>query len=124
MAFSRRRFGLLVTAPAISAPAGSPAPARPDVADALRRAATFLDERLSYRGGYVWSYLPDLSRTWGEMAAAWKAAHGIRRPTVHLPLPGALAAAFRAGKTTLRTGGERGTIRWEDWLRDSAAAVR
>ncbi|MER5266534.1 pectate lyase [Actinosynnema sp. NPDC002837] len=69
MAFSRRRFGLLVTAPAISAPAGSPAPARPDVADALRRAATFLDERLSYRGGYVWSYLPDLSRTWGEMEA-------------------------------------------------------
>jgi hypothetical protein len=54
--------------------------------------------------------------TWGEMAAAWKAARGVRRPTVHLPLPGALAAAFRAGKTTLRHGGERGTLRWEDWL--------
>ena len=60
--------------------------------------------------------------TWGEMAAAWKAARGIRRPTVHLPLPGALAAAFRAGRTTLRHGGERGTIRWEDWLRDTIAA--
>jgi uncharacterized protein YbjT (DUF2867 family) len=59
--------------------------------------------------------------TWGEMAAAWKAARGIRRPTVHLPLPGAHAAAFRAGKTTLRNGGERGTIRWEDWLRDTVA---
>jgi hypothetical protein len=41
---------------------------------------------------------------------------------VHLPLPGALAAAFRAGKTTLLHGGEHGTIRWEDWLRDTVAA--
>ncbi|OKI36608.1 pectate lyase [Saccharothrix sp. CB00851] len=72
MAFSRRRFGLLVTAPVIAAAVGSPAvaaPARTDVVGALRRAATFLDERLSYRGGYVWSYLPDLSRTWGELEA-------------------------------------------------------
>ncbi|NUT50314.1 MAG: pectate lyase, partial [Saccharothrix sp.] len=73
MAFSRRRFGLLVTTPALAAAVGAPAavaaPARPDVVAALRRAATFLDERLSYRGGYVWSYLPDLSRTWGEMEA-------------------------------------------------------
>lgn len=59
--------------------------------------------------------------TWGEMAAAWKVARGIRRPTVNLPLPGALAAAFRAGKTTLRHGGERGAIRWRDWLRDTSA---
>ncbi|HEX6368106.1 MAG TPA: NAD(P)H-binding protein [Longimicrobium sp.] len=58
--------------------------------------------------------------TWGQMAAAWKAARGIRKPTVHLPLPGALAAAFRAGKNTLRDGGDRGTITWEDWLRDHA----
>lgn len=56
--------------------------------------------------------------TLGEMADAWKAARGVRRLTVHLPLPGALAAAFRAGKNTLRDGGDRGTVRWEDWLRD------
>ncbi|GAA3809145.1 pectate lyase [Sphaerisporangium flaviroseum] len=29
----------------------------------------FMDRHLSYRGGYVWNYLPDLSVTWGEMAA-------------------------------------------------------
>ena len=57
----------------------------------------------------------------GEMAAAWKAARGIRKPAVPLPLPGLVAAAFRAGMATLREGGERGTIRWEDWLRNHAA---
>lgn len=58
--------------------------------------------------------------TWGQMARPWKAARGIRKPTVHLPLPGALAAAFRAGKNTVRDGGERGTIRWQEWLAASA----
>lgn len=57
--------------------------------------------------------------TLGEMAEAWKAARGIRKPTVHLPLPGGLAAAFREGRNTLRDG-ERGTLRWADWLRDPA----
>ncbi|HYR11099.1 MAG TPA: NAD(P)H-binding protein [Longimicrobium sp.] len=58
----------------------------------------------------------------GEMAAAWKNARGIRKPAVPLPLPGLVAAAFRAGMATLREGGERGTIRWEDWLRDGTSA--
>jgi uncharacterized protein YbjT (DUF2867 family) len=58
--------------------------------------------------------------TWGEMAAAWKAARGVRKPTVHLPLPGPLAAAFRAGKNT--SNGERGTLRWADWLGGMGAA--
>ncbi|WP_157570955.1 pectate lyase [Nocardioides insulae] len=45
-------------------------PGRVDpVRDTIRRTAVFLDEKLSYRGGYVWSYLPDLSTTWGEMEA-------------------------------------------------------
>lgn len=35
----------------------------------MRRAAVFMDERVSYYGAYVWSYLPDLSLTWGEMEA-------------------------------------------------------
>lgn len=61
--------------------------------------------------------------TLGEMAQTWKAARGIHKPAVHLPLPGGLAAAFRAGKNTLREG-ERGTLRWRDWLRDPAAAPR
>jgi hypothetical protein len=35
----------------------------------MKRATTFMVERVSYRGGYVWSYLPDMSRRWGEMEA-------------------------------------------------------
>lgn len=37
--------------------------------DALRRATVYMDEVVSYRGGYVWSYLPDLSYQQGEMQA-------------------------------------------------------
>ncbi|HEX6040963.1 SDR family oxidoreductase [Longimicrobium sp.] len=60
--------------------------------------------------------------TLGEMARAWKAARGIGRPTLPLPVPGGLAAAFRAGRNTLQAeGGERGTVRWEDWLRAPSA---
>jgi uncharacterized protein YbjT (DUF2867 family) len=69
--------------------------------------------------------LPDFGgpgvQTFGEMAPPWKAARGIRKPTVHLPLPGALAAAIRAGKGTAPDG-ERGTVTWEAWLKSAAAA--
>ena len=61
--------------------------------------------------------------TLGEMAAAWKAARGVHRPMLHLPLPGGLAAAFRAGRNTLQ-GGERGTLRWQDWLRGAGTGQR
>lgn len=37
--------------------------------DAMKRAAVYMDEQVSYRGGYVWQYLPDLSLSWGEMEA-------------------------------------------------------
>ena len=37
--------------------------------DAMKRAATYMDETVSFRGGYVWQYLPDLSLSWGEMEA-------------------------------------------------------
>ncbi|GAM98517.1 hypothetical protein U91I_02152 [alpha proteobacterium U9-1i] len=37
--------------------------------DAMKRATRFMCERCAYRGGYVWSYLPDFSRRWGEMEA-------------------------------------------------------
>ena len=35
----------------------------------MKRATTFMVEKVSTRGGYVWSYLPDLSRRWGELEA-------------------------------------------------------
>jgi uncharacterized protein YbjT (DUF2867 family) len=61
--------------------------------------------------------------TLGEMARAWMTARGIRKPVVPLPLPGGLAAAFREGRNTLRNGGERGSVRWEDWLRASGGGA-
>ena len=40
-----------------------------EIRAAMKRAARFMRERVAYRGGYVWSYLPDFSRRWGEMEA-------------------------------------------------------
>jgi hypothetical protein len=44
-------------------------PARSDVEAAMHRATQFMVEKVSYRGGYLWNYLPDMSRRWGEMEA-------------------------------------------------------
>ena len=57
--------------------------------------------------------------TLGEMAAVWLEAKGVRKKLVRLPLPGAAAAAFRAGKNTAPHGA-RGAIRWRDWLADAS----
>ena len=35
----------------------------------MKRATSFMVEKVSTRGGYVWSYLPDMSRRWGEIEA-------------------------------------------------------
>jgi len=42
---------------------------RSDALVALKRAATYMDEVVSFRGGYVWSYAPDFSKQLGEMEA-------------------------------------------------------
>jgi PelA/Pel-15E family pectate lyase len=39
------------------------------VLDTMKRATTFMVEKVATNGGYVWSYLPDLSRRWGELEA-------------------------------------------------------
>ncbi|MDR3119527.1 MAG: pectate lyase [Mediterranea sp.] len=36
---------------------------------AMKRATQYMMEVASYNGGFVWSYLPDLSRQWGELEA-------------------------------------------------------
>jgi hypothetical protein len=36
---------------------------------ALKQAAVYMDEVVSFRGGYVWSYSPDLTQRFGEMEA-------------------------------------------------------
>lgn len=35
----------------------------------MKRAARFMTDVAAYQGGYVWSYLPDFSRCWGELEA-------------------------------------------------------
>lgn len=78
----RRMFVMSSLAPIALAACGgddddvTPAPAPPaetgvraSALDALKRAAEHMDENVSYRGGYVWQYLPDLSVSWGEMEA-------------------------------------------------------
>lgn len=53
--------------------------------------------------------------SFGEIAETWMSAKNRRKKLVHLPLPGKIAAGFRAGKNTTRIG-EHGVIRWHDWL--------
>ena len=52
-------------------PSPTPAPATPqaEAAAVLKRAVSYMDEVVSYKGGYVWSYSPDLTQTFGEMEA-------------------------------------------------------
>jgi PelA/Pel-15E family pectate lyase len=51
----------------IAQPAASPT--REQILDAMKRATRFMVEEVSTNGGYVWSYLPDRSRRWGELEA-------------------------------------------------------
>lgn len=45
------------------------APTRAAVLETMQRATHFMVDKVAYNGGYVWSYLPDMSRRWGEMEA-------------------------------------------------------
>jgi PelA/Pel-15E family pectate lyase len=45
---------------------GAPDQLRQDVSRAMRKAAEFYRTKIATRGGYVYYYLPDLSRRWGE----------------------------------------------------------
>lgn len=44
-------------------------PSRGKMLDTMKRATRFMVEKVAYNGGYVWAYLPDMSRRWGEMEA-------------------------------------------------------
>ncbi|WP_374322282.1 pectate lyase [Brevundimonas sp.] len=62
--------GAAATFVAASAPAFAQAsPERAAVLDAMKRAARFMSEEAAVDGGYVWQYLPDFSRRWGELEA-------------------------------------------------------
>ena len=55
------------------------APERQQVLDTMKRATAFMVDKVSTNGGYVWSYLPDLSRRWGELEA-WETQIWIQPP--------------------------------------------
>lgn len=40
-----------------------------DILNTMKSATRYMMDSVSYRGGFVWNYLPDLSRSWGEMEA-------------------------------------------------------
>jgi len=69
--------GALLTARQAPSQASSPAPrpvgattsGRAQVLDTMKRATAFMMEKVSTRGGFVWNYLPDMSRRWGEIEA-------------------------------------------------------
>lgn len=58
--------GLVVLA---AGAADSTETSRADVESAMQRATRFMIDKVSHRGGYLWNYLPDFSRRWGEMEA-------------------------------------------------------
>ena len=51
----------------------------------------------------------------GALARSYRSARGLRRPVVRLPVPGSVAAGFRAGHSTCSDRAV-GTVRWEAWL--------
>lgn len=80
-----------------------------DVADRILRA---LDQG---PGGRLQDYAGPECMTVTEATVAWKAARGVHKTTLPIPLPGNTAAAFRAG-LNLAPDAELGTIRWREWL--------
>lgn len=59
----------LAAAPLASAQAPASTADRLSTLAAMKRATSFMLDEVAYKGGYVWSYLPDFSRRWGELEA-------------------------------------------------------
>jgi PelA/Pel-15E family pectate lyase len=60
---------LMALASTSSSPRAAAEQDRQQILDTMKRATTFMAEKVSTNGGYVWSYLPDMSRRWGELEA-------------------------------------------------------
>ena len=52
----------MTAAPAMAA-------SKAEILSTMKRATAFMTEKAAVNGGYVWSYLPDFSRRWGELEA-------------------------------------------------------
>lgn len=48
---------------------GQPVGSTGEIMNVMLKATRYMVEEVSYQGGYVWYYLPDFSRRWGEMEA-------------------------------------------------------
>ncbi len=59
----------LIAAPVQAARAKKEAPLADQALAAMKNATKYMVETVSTNGGYLWCYLPDLSRRWGEMEA-------------------------------------------------------
>jgi len=53
----------------LAAPAAASAQSRAEIERTMRRATEYMVDHVATNGGYVWSYLPDRSRRWGEIEA-------------------------------------------------------
>lgn len=68
-------FGRMLTAAICAAsvmaaaPVEAAGPSRQQTLATMKAATTFMVEKVAVNGGYVWSYLPDMSRRWGELEA-------------------------------------------------------
>ncbi|HLW00166.1 MAG TPA: NAD(P)H-binding protein [Ktedonobacterales bacterium] len=82
----------------------------------IRQAAGRIVESIAAGPG---GRLPDIGgpevRTLGSLAQPWLAARVLRRPIIHMPLPGKTANAFRRGYITCPDHKD-GTLTWEEWL--------
>jgi len=59
-------------------------------------------------------------RSWGDMLPAWRAARGVSKPVLPLPIMGGMFKAFAAGAHT-NPDAPCGRITWEDWLKAERA---
>jgi uncharacterized protein YbjT (DUF2867 family) len=50
-----------------------------------------------------------------DAAVQWQQARNLTKPVASIPVPGAVAAALRAGKGTAPQG-DRGVVSWQEWL--------
>jgi PelA/Pel-15E family pectate lyase len=69
------RRAILASGAALAAIVATPAlaqtaPDRAAILTAMKRATAFMTDEAAVGGGYVWTYLPDFSRRWGELEAA------------------------------------------------------
>lgn len=66
----RTMLGAIAALPLLAgARPAAAAPAREAMLATMRRATAFMTDHVAHEGGYVWSYLPGMSRRWGEMEA-------------------------------------------------------